>query len=137
MLQTERLPLVDYSSRLEDDLTGKIIGAAIEVHRHLGAGLLESTYETCLIFELQQQGLQVERQKELPLVYKNVRLNCGYRLDLVVEDRVIIEIKSVENLLSIHESQLLSYLKISKYRVGLLINFNVLVLKQGVRRLIK
>ena len=137
MFETELLPSVDYSNRPEDALTRKIIGSAIEVHRTLGPGLLESTYETCLIFELQQEGLKVERQKELPVVYKNVKLDCGYRLDVVVEDKIIIEIKSVDRLMAIHESQFLSYLRISKFQVGLLINFNVKILKQGVRRLIK
>ncbi|PWH14990.1 MAG: GxxExxY protein [Anaerolineae bacterium] len=115
-------------------ITEKIIGAAIEVHRVLGPGLLESAYEACLIYELTRRGLKVEQQKPLPVVYKDVRLDIGYRLDLLVEDSVIVELKAVEQLLPIHEAQLISYLKLSGYRLGLLINFNVLILKDGIRR---
>jgi GxxExxY protein len=117
-------------------LTGKIIGAAIEVHRHLGPGLLESTYETCLAYELAQLGLNVDRQKALPLVYKEIRLDQGYRIDLLVEHKVIVELKVVEGLTSVHEAQVLSYLKLSGCQVGLLINFNVKLLKNGIRRFI-
>lgn len=117
-------------------LTEAIIQAAIEVHRTLGPGLLESAYEACLAFELAQRGLKVERQKPLPVVYKDVRLDCGYRLDLLVEDKVIVEIKAVDQLLPVHEAQLLSYLRLSGCRVGLLINFNVKVLRSGIRRLV-
>jgi GxxExxY protein len=106
-------------------LTERIIGAAIEVHRTLGPGLLESAYETCLSFELAERGLNVEAQKPLPVIYKDVHLDAGYRLDLLVEDQVIVEIKAVEQLAPIHQAQLLSYLKISGCKVGLLINFNV------------
>lgn len=119
----------------ENELTGNIIGSAIDVHRHLGPGLLESAYEACLHYELSQMGLKVECQKPLPIFYKDVILDCGYRLDLVVEERVIIEIKSVANVASIHEAQLLSYLKLSNCKVGLLINFNVKLLKNGIYRL--
>jgi GxxExxY protein len=115
-------------------ITGQIIGAAIEVHRHLGPGLLESAYETCLAYELSQRGLQVERQKALPIVYKNIKLDQGYRIDLLVENRVIVELKVVEQLTDVHEAQLLSYLKFSGCPVGLLINFNVMLLKDGIRR---
>ena len=115
-------------------LTGSIIGAAIEVHRHLGPGLLESAYETCLAYELAQLGLKVERQKALPLVYKDISLDHGYRIDLLVEDVVVVEVKAVEALTSIHESQILSYLKFSGCPVGLLINFNVDLLKHGLKR---
>jgi len=118
-----------------ETLTGRIIGAAIEVHRVLGPGLLESAYETCLRHELQLKCLQVEHQKPLPIFYKDMMLDCGYRLDLVVEKQVIIEIKSVTHFIPIHEAQLLSYLKLSKCRVGLLINFNVKILKDGIRRM--
>ncbi|MGE5195739.1 MAG: GxxExxY protein [Anaerolineae bacterium] len=118
-----------------DSLTGKIIGAAIEVHRGLGPGLLESTYETCLIYELRLKKLKVEHQKPMPVFYKDVMLDCGYRVDLVVENEVIIEIKSVSSLAAIHEAQLLSYLKLSDCRVGLLINFNVKMLKEGIQRI--
>lgn len=117
-------------------LTEKIIGAAIEVHRHLGPGLLESAYETCLVYELEQLGLTVERQKALPLVYKEIHLDHGYRLDLLVESRVIVEIKVVDQITPVHEAQLLSYLKFSGCQIGLLINFNVKLLKNGIRRFI-
>ena len=116
-------------------LTGKIIGAAIEVHCALGPGLLESAYEACLTYELRLRGLKVESQKPLPLIYKNVMLECGYRLDIVVENQVIIEIKTVNSIAPIHEAQLLSYLKLSNCKIGLLINFNVIVLKDGIRRM--
>jgi GxxExxY protein len=119
-----------------NSLTEKIIGAAMEVHRALGPGLLESAYEACLVYELAQRGLRVEQQKPMPLVYKGVQLDCGYRLDLLVEDTVIIEIKAVEELHPIHEAQLVSYLKLSGCPVGLLINFNVRLLKDGIRRFV-
>jgi GxxExxY protein len=118
-----------------DQISRRIIGAAIEVHRHLGPGLLESAYESCLVFELRQLGLKVEEQKSLPVVYKEVQLDCGYRLDMVVEDEIIVEIKAVEKLLPIHEAQLLSYLRLAKKRVGLLMNFHVPVLKNGLTRM--
>ena len=117
-------------------ITDKTIGAAIAVHRALGPGLLESAYESCLIYELNQQGLAVERQKAVPVNYKNVNLDCGYRIDLLVENQVVVELKAVEKLQKIHEAQLLSYLKLSGCKVGLLINFNVEVLKNGIRRLV-
>jgi GxxExxY protein len=117
-----------------DRLTETIIGAAIKVHRALGPGLLESAYKVCLLYELTAAGLQVERQKPLPIIYKEVELDCGYRLDLVVEDRVIVEIKAVEQSQAIHDAQLLSYLRLAHCSVGLLINFNVNVLKEGIRR---
>jgi GxxExxY protein len=116
-------------------LTGKIIGAAIDVHRALGPGLLESAYETCLNYELRLRKLKVESQKPIPIFYKDVMLDCGYRADLVVEDQIIVEIKSVSALASIHESQLLSYLKLADCKIGLLINFNVKYLKEGIRRM--
>jgi len=119
-----------------DLITRRIIGAAIEVHRHLGPGLLESAYQTCLAFELRQLGYKVEEQKPLPVIYKDVKLDCGYRLDLVVEDAVIAEIKAVERLMPIHDAQLLSYLRLSKRRVGLLINFHVQMLKDGLKRIV-
>lgn len=117
-------------------VTERIIGAAIEVHRHLGPGLLESTYETCLVYELQTAGLKVERQKSLPLIYKSITIDQGYRLDLLVEKQVIVELKAVEKLMPVHEAQMLSYLKLSGCKVGLLINFNVKLLKYGVKRFI-
>lgn len=118
-----------------DLLTCKIIGAAIEVHRNLGPGLLESAYEVCLAYELYLIKLKVERQQPLPIVYKGIKLNCDYRIDLLVEDAVVIEIKSVIDLAPVHESQLLSYLKLRGGGRGLLINFNVPLLKDGIRRL--
>jgi GxxExxY protein len=118
-----------------DPLTGTIIGAAIEVHRSLGPGLLESAYEACLLYELRLKRLKVECQKPLPVYYKDVMLDCGYRLDLVVENQVVVEIKSVSAVVGVHEAQLLSYLKLGDYRVGLLINFNVKTLKDGIRRM--
>ncbi len=117
-------------------LTGIIIGAAIEVHRFLGPGLLESAYEACLAFELKERGLKIERQVELPLCYKEMHLDCGYRLDLLVNEAVIIEVKAVNTIAPIHHAQLTSYLKLSGCRVGLLINFNVMMLKDGIIRIV-
>mgnify|MGYP001059010761 CR=1 FL=1 len=119
-----------------DEVTQAVIGAAIRVHKALGPGLLESAYEACLAHELAKQGLEAERQKPLPVKYGEVELECGYRLDLVVQGMVIVEVKSVERLHPIHEAQLLSYLKIADLRVGLLINFNTLVLRDGIRRMV-
>ena len=119
-----------------DAISRRIIGAAIEVHRHLGPGLLESAYETCLVFELRQLGFTVEQQKPLPVVYKGIVLDCGYRLDLVVQDSVIVELKAVEQLAPIFEAQLLSYLRLASKKVGLLINFHVAVLKNGIKRIV-
>jgi GxxExxY protein len=119
---------------IAEEITDKIIGAAIEVHRVLGPGLLESAYEECLCHELKLRGLAFQRQVQLPVRYKEVLLDCGYRLDLVVAEALVIEIKSVERLEAIHEAQLLTYLRLSDLRVGLLINFNVSLLKQGIVR---
>ena len=119
-----------------NQLTDRIIGAAIDVHRALGPGLLESAYEACFAFEMAQRGLRFEQQKPLPVVYRDVRLDCGYRLDFLVEDVVIVELKAVDSLSPIHVAQLLSYLKLSGHTVGLLINFNTTVLKKGIRRLV-
>jgi GxxExxY protein len=118
-----------------DPLTYKIIGASIEVHKALGPGLLESAYEACLVHELHLRNLKVEQQKALPLRYKGLLLDCGYRIDLMVEDQVIVEIKSVKEIAPIHEAQLLSYLKLTKCSTGLLVNFNVKILKEGITRL--
>lgn len=120
----------------ESNLTSQIIGAAIEVHRQLGPGLLESTYEACLCHELILSGIGFDFQKPLPLEYKGIRLDCGYRIDLLVENVVIVEVKAVQALAPIHEAQLITYLKLGGVKVGLLINFNVLVLKDGIRRLV-
>lgn len=121
--------------RLEEgECTERIIGAAIEVHRELGPGLLESAYEECLCWELSARSLTFERQVALPVVYRGRRLDVGYRLDIVVESCVVVEIKAVESLLAIHEAQLLTYLRLSGHRVGLLINFNVPFLRDGIKR---
>lgn len=119
-----------------DEISGQVIGAAIAVHRELGPGLLESAYEACLVHELRQRGVQVEQQIPQPVFYKGLQLECGYRLDLLVENRVIVELKAVETLLPIHEAQLLTYLKLRQLRLGLLINFNVPILKHGIKRLL-
>ena len=120
----------------ENQITDKIIQCAIKVHNHLGPGLLESAYKECLFHELTKAGLSVEKEKALPLVYDEVKMDCGYRIDLFVEDKIVIEIKSVEALHDIHLAQTLTYLKLAKTRVGLLINFNVLKLKDGLKRVI-
>jgi len=118
-------------------ITESIIGAAIQIHRVLGPGLLESAYESCMAFELTEQyGRKVERQKPLPVVYRGVSLDCGYRLDLFVDDLVIVELKAVDRLMPIHEAQMLSYLKLSGRKVGLLINFNVKILRNGIKRVV-
>lgn len=117
------------------ELTEKIIGAAIEVHRHLGPGLLESVYEAALAYELAQSGLKVERQKPVPVSYKGLQFEEGYRLDLLVADEVIVELKCVDSILPVHEAQALSYLKLTGFKVALLINFKVPVLKQGIQRI--
>ena len=119
-----------------NDLTGKVIDAAIEVHRILGPGLLESAYEECLCREFQLRKFPFERQKELLVEYKGIKLDCGYRLDIVVANRLIVELKACDKLQPIHEAQLLTYLKLTGIKVGLLINFNVPVLKQGIKRLV-
>ena len=115
-------------------ITEQVIGAAIEVHKSLGPGLLESAYEECLCHELTLRKMPFERQKPLPVEYKGTRLDCGYRLDLLVENAVVIEIKAIESIEPIHEAQLLTYLKLGGWKLGLLINFNVSVLKDGIRR---
>lgn len=119
---------------IEEQLTEQIIGAAIEVHRELGPGLLESAYEQCFCHELHLRRLAFQCQLDLPVMYKGIKLDCGYRLDVVVADSVVIELKSVEQILPIHHAQLLTYLRLSGKRVGLLINFNVSVLKNGIVR---
>lgn len=117
-----------------NQLSHEIIGCAIKVHQELGPGLLESTYEVCLEYELIQKGIIVERQKALPVVYNSIKLDAGYRIDLLVENEVIVELKSVDSLLPIHEAQLLTYMKLSGKKLGLLINFNVKLLKDGIVR---
>ncbi|WP_146647450.1 GxxExxY protein [Labilithrix luteola] len=118
-----------------EDGTEQIIGALIEVHRCLGPGLLESTYEACVCAELSARGLPFERQRPIPVVYKGVRVECGYRLDLIVGDGVLVELKAVERLLPIHEAQVITYLRLAELSVGLLVNFNATVLRTALRRL--
>lgn len=117
-------------------LTEKVIGCAIEVHKGIGPGLLESAYEECLCYELSQAGLAFTRQVPLPVVYKGVNLNCGYRLDIFVEDQVILEIKAVDKIIPIHEAQLLSYLRMLNRKVGLILNFHSTVMKHGIKRIV-
>jgi GxxExxY protein len=119
-----------------NEITEAIIASAIAVHRALGPGLLESAYEACLAYELAERGWAVERQKGLPVTYRGVKVDCGYRVDLLVDRLVVVELKAVERIERIHEAQLLSYLKLSGSQVGLLINFNVKVLKDGIRRMV-
>ncbi|HEV8260416.1 MAG TPA: GxxExxY protein [Burkholderiales bacterium] len=116
--------------------TEAVIGAAIEVHKHLGPGLLESAYERCLCQEFRLRKMQLERQVVLPVTYKGVQLDCGYRIDLVVNDEVIVEIKTVEHLLPIHEAQTLTYMRLGGWQVGLLLNFSVPILIRGIKRLV-
>lgn len=120
----------------ENDLSHLIIGIAIDVHNALGPGLLERTYLECLFYKLCKEGLKVEKEKPMPLIYEDVKLDCGYRIDLLVEDKIVIEIKSVEELNDIHLAQTLTYLKLGNYKLGLLINFNVLLLKHGIKRVV-
>jgi GxxExxY protein len=121
---------------VDTELTGRVIGLGIEVHRHLGPGLLESAYEECLAHELSEAGLQFRRQAEVPVIYKSVRLDCGYRIDLIVENSLILELKAVEKITPLHEAQLLTYLRLSGIRHGLIMNFNTPVLKDGLRRIV-
>lgn len=120
----------------EKDLTGQIIGAAIEVHRELGPGLLESAYQACLAREFSLRNLPFEQEKPLPVEYKGTRVDCGYRLDFIVAGKVVVELKAVDAVQKVHEAQLLTYLKLTGCRVGLLINFNVPVLKDGIKRMV-
>jgi GxxExxY protein len=132
-LTAEHTELTETRKEL-NELTEIVIGCAIEVHRGLGPGLLESTYEVCLCRELSLRSILFERQKPIPVVYKGVKLDCGYRADLIIDGRILVEIKSIEQASAIHDAQLLSYLKLSGMKVGLLINFNVRMLAHGVRR---
>jgi GxxExxY protein len=118
-----------------NDLTGNVIGAAIEVHKNLGPGLLESVYEECLALELSERKIIFERQKELPIIYKNRSLDCNYRIDLLIPSQLVVELKSCEKLQPIHDAQLMTYLKLTGIKIGLLINFNVSVLKDGIKRI--
>ncbi len=119
----------------EDQLSNKIIGCAIEVHKHLGPGLLESAYQHCLLYELSKAGLNVIKEKPMPVVYKEVKLDHGYRMDLLVENKVVIEVKTVEFLNDVHFAQMLTYLKLGNYRLGLILNFHTAILKEGIKRL--
>lgn len=117
-----------------NSITEKIIGCAIEVHRHLGPGLLESAYEECLSYELNKNGLRYKKQQPIPVIYKEIKIEYGYRIDLLVENKVVIEIKSVDTLNPVHEAQILTYMKFAQMPIGLLINFNVKLLKDGIKR---
>lgn len=120
----------------ENQITQIIIGCAINVHKQLGPGLLESAYQECLLYELEQYGLDIKKEVPMPIVYKEVKLNHGYRIDLLVENKVVIEIKAVENLTDVHLAQTLTYLRLGKFRLGLILNFHTPVLKKGIRRVI-
>lgn len=120
----------------ENELSNKIIGLAIEVHHSLGPGLLESAYKECLYYKLKKEGLAVAKEIPMPLVYEDVKLDCGYRIDILVESKIVIEIKSVEALNDVHLAQTLTYIKLGGYKLGLLINFNVYMLKEGIRRVV-
>ena len=119
-----------------DQLSKQVIGLAIEVHRELGPGLLESTYEKCLAYELKAHNIECVTQLVLPVKYKEINLDCGYRVDLMVEERLIVELKSVSSLQQIHEAQLLTYMKLAHIKIGLLVNFNTRLLKSGIKRLV-
>ncbi len=120
----------------ENELSKIIIGKAIEVHKTLGPGLLESAYQECLFFELKKAGLGVIKEKPMPIVYKDIKLDHGYRIDLLVENKVVVEIKTVDSIIDVHEAQILTYLKLGNYKLGLLINFNVPLLKDGIKRFV-
>jgi len=119
-----------------DELSNRVIGCALEVHRHLGPGLLESTYEQCLAYEMKVAGMAFKLQHALPVEYKNIKLDCGYRIDMLVDNSIIIELKSVDKILPIHQAQLLTYMKLADISIGLLINFNVKYLKDGIKRMV-
>ena len=119
-----------------DEISNKVIGCAIEVHRSLGPGLLESTYEQCLAREMDLSGIAFKLQSPLPVEYKGIKLDCGYRVDMLIEDKLIVELKSVEKTLPVHEAQILTYMKLANIQVGLLINFNVERLKEGIKRFV-
>ena len=120
----------------ENEISTKIIGCAIEVHKQLGPGLLESAYQQCLFYELQSIGLKVVKEQPMPIVYKNIKLDHGYRMDLLIEDKVVVELKTVDNFTDVHYAQVLTYLKLGDYKLGLLINFHVKLLKDGLKRII-
>ncbi len=120
----------------DNEIANKVIGIAIEVHKALGPGLLESAYKECLFYKIKESGLWVEKEKPMPLIFEEVKLDCGYRIDLLVENKVVIELKSVDALNDVHLAQILTYLKLGNYKLGLLINFNVVLLKDGVKRVV-
>lgn len=119
---------------IENELSSKVIGIAMEVHSALGPGLLESSYQHCLYYELKKSGLSVEYEKEVPLIFKDVKLDCGYRIDLLVENRFVVEIKSISEINDIHMAQLLTYLRLGYFKLGLILNFNVVSMKLGIKR---
>ncbi len=121
---------------LENQIAKKIIGCAIEVHKALGPGLLESACQECLFYKLKERGLMVEKEKPMPLVFEDVKLECGYRIDLLVENKIVIELKSVESITDVHLAQILTYMKLGNYKLGFLINFKVALLRQGIKRVI-
>ena len=121
---------------VEEELTEQIIGACIEVHRELGPGLLESAYEACVCHELELRGFKVRREVPLPVIYKVIKLDCGYRIDLIVDEKVVIEVKTVDKLIPVHEAQRLTYLKLSGIRIGLLVNFHSAVIRNSIKRMI-
>ena len=121
---------------IENEISKKIIGCAIEVHKELGPGLLESAYQECLYYELKQAGMKVKKEKPMPIVYKEVKLDHGYRIDLLVEDKVVVEIKTVEGFNDVHTAQVLTYLRLGNYKLGLLFNFQTTILKKGIKRVI-
>ena len=123
-------------SIVENELSKQVIGIGIDVHRALGPGLLESAYKECLFYKLTKAGLYVEKEKSMPLVYEEVKLDCGYRIDLLVENKLVIELKAVEALNDVHLAQTLTYLKLGNYKLGLLINFNVALLRNGIKRIV-
>jgi len=120
----------------DNEITETIIGCAIRVHRTFGPGLLESAYQTCLEYELKKSGLKVEKEKPMPIIYEEIKLDHGYRIDLLVENKIVVELKTVERFTDVHLAQVLTYLKLGEYKLGLLINFNVTLLKQGIKRII-
>ncbi len=120
----------------EDEISRIVIGCAIEVHKNLGPGLLESAYQECLCYELKKKGLKIQKEKALPIIYKDIKLDQGYRIDILVENKVVIELKTVECFTDVHAAQILTYLKLGEYKLGLLINFHVSLLKNGIKRFI-
>jgi len=134
MKTTEPLRCTEHTEWEHDPLTNKVISCGLEVHRHLGPGLLESTYEQCLAHELKQAGIKFRTQEPVPVYYKKIRLDCGYRADLIIEDDLLVELKAVEHITPIHQAQVLTYMKLAELPVALLINFNVKLLKHGIKR---